>query len=155
VKRELLFVNGRPAPAHQPASWTTTALYQQAVFSRSLSRLPGRLDNKYSRSTVKFERTSHTAQHYARKTPDHLRATFDTMLLLRVAERVYAHCFCCCNRRTGSARQGTPLAHGVFCALQSHDVRFNSEGRAQRRQATYSLDSRFRASPRLVRGGRQ
>jgi hypothetical protein len=74
------------------------------------SRSNGELANKRSQSTGKFEneRTNRTAQQHVGKTFIHLRATFDTVLLLRFAEATYAYCICC--RGAASPHQGTPLA---------------------------------------------
>src|SRR4029077_12370147 len=77
------------------------------------SRSTSKLDNKRSRSTSKSDnkRTNCAAQQYARKTPSHLRATFNAMPLLRHAEGAYAYC---CNRGAGSVHKGTPIAERVF-----------------------------------------
>src|SRR6202040_854549 len=39
----------------------------------------------------------------------HLPATFNTVLLLRLAKAAYAYCVCRCNCGQGSTRQGTPV----------------------------------------------
>ena len=68
----------------------------------------GKFGNNRGRSTSKLDdkRAHRTAEHYARKTPSigHLRATFDTMLLFRLAERGHAYRVCCGNRGADPTR---------------------------------------------------
>jgi hypothetical protein len=73
-------------------------------------RSTSKLENKCNRSIDEFDnkRTGRAAQ-YAGKAVSHLRATFDTMLLLRFAEGAYTYCICCCNRGAGPSRQRTSL----------------------------------------------
>jgi hypothetical protein len=100
--------NSRTIELPQSVSWTTTALYQQAIWPSN--RSGGKLDNKSGRSSTKFhnKRANRIAQQRVGKTPIPLRATFDTMFLLRFTQAAYAYCICC--RGAGSPRQGTPLA---------------------------------------------
>ena len=100
--------NSRTTWATRPPTWATTALYTTPALYQDF-----KLGNTSSRSTRKFaKRTGGAAQQQVWKTPGigRLRATFDTMCLLHLAERAHAYCICCCYDRAGSTRQGTPLA---------------------------------------------
>jgi hypothetical protein len=94
--------NGRPSTSKLDDNRAVST----SNLANTRSRSTGKLDNKRSRSISKLEtkRTSRTAQQYVRKTLSDLRATFDTLLLLRAAEGTYAYCICRCNRGAGSSR---------------------------------------------------
>src|SRR5690349_9272366 len=79
---------------------------------RSINKQFGQLPRSINQQ-VGQEPTSRTTQQYAGKTPS-LRTTFDTMLLFCLTEGAYAYCICCCDRRAGSPRQGTPLTDTPF-----------------------------------------
>jgi hypothetical protein len=48
----------------------------------------------------------------------HLPATFNTVLLLRLAKAAYAYCVCRCNCGQGSTRQGTPVTDAASFMTQ-------------------------------------
>ncbi len=81
--------------------------------ANNYSRSTSKLDNKRSRSTSRSRTISAPAARRSStpaKPPSHLRATFDTMLLLRLAEGAYAYCICCCNRGAAVVKPGNAFS---------------------------------------------